>query len=107
MLDLTTRSLDKNEDSGFAASFAADASVAQLAVVVAPIPLKTLRAGQHAEIASLIGRAQDVARLAEMGLRRGTPVLVIRNGITCILQLEGNRLCIRLSSELVILVNPT
>ncbi len=71
----------------------------------APVPLRDLKAGQLATITSLHGSAQDVARLAEMGLRSGTDVVVIRNGITCIVQLEGCRLCIRLSADLQILVS--
>jgi Fe2+ transport system protein FeoA len=70
-----------------------------------PVPLRSLPAGQLATITSLHGSAHDVARLAEMGLRPGTDVVVIRNGITCIVQLDGSRLCIRLSSDLQILVS--
>ncbi len=71
-----------------------------------PVPLRTLRCGQRASVVSLNGSAHEVARLSEMGLRRGVEVTVLRNGITCILQLEGHRLCIRLPKELIILVIP-
>ena len=71
-----------------------------------PVPLRTLRSGQRAVVVSLNGSAHEVARLSEMGLRRGVQLTVLRNGITCILQLEGHRLCIRLSKELVVLVIP-
>ena len=70
------------------------------------IPLQRLRVGQRGCITALTGRVHDVARLAEMGLRRGAEVTVLRNGITCILQLDGNRLCIRLSKDLMIFVAP-
>ena len=71
------------------------------------IPLQDLVPGQPANIASLDGQPRDVARLAEMGLQRGTAVSVIRGGKTCILQLlGGNRMCVRASNELKILVTP-
>ena len=71
------------------------------------IPLQRLRPGQLAKVAGLHGSNHDVARLAEMGLRKGTIVSVTRGGITSIVQLlNGSRLCVRTSSELVILVTP-
>lgn len=73
---------------------------------LARIPLQKLRAGQPADISCVTGNPQDVARLAEMGLRCGTRVSVVRGGNTCILQLEGHRMCVRPSKELMILVTP-
>ncbi len=74
--------------------------------ILTDIPLQKLRAGQPANISCVTGSPQDVARLAEMGLRCGTRVSVLRGGNTCILQLEGHRMCVRPSKELVILVKP-
>lgn len=71
------------------------------------IPLQQLNPGQLAKVAGLYGTNHDVARLAEMGLRQGTVVSVTRGGITSIVQLlNGSRLCVRTSNELVILVTP-
>ena len=71
------------------------------------IPLQRLSRGQTARVAGLHGTNHDVARLAEMGLRKGTIVSVTRGGITSIVQLlNGSRLCVRTSSELFILVTP-
>jgi Fe2+ transport system protein FeoA len=73
---------------------------------LARIPLQKLRAGQPANISCVTGNPQDVARFAEMGLRCGTRVCVVRGGNTCILQVEGHRMCVRPSKELAILVTP-
>lgn len=70
------------------------------------IPLQELRSGQPANISCVSGNPQDVARLAEMGLRCGTQVCAVRGGNTCILQIEGHRMCVRTSKDLAILVTP-
>ena len=70
------------------------------------IPLQKLPTGQIAEIACIKGNPQDVARLSEMGLRCGAQICAIRGGNTCILQLDGHRLCLRPSKELAIHVTP-
>ena len=71
------------------------------------ILLQSLRPGQLAEVVSLGGLPDEVARLAEMGLRTGIVVSVSRGGITCIVQLlNGSRLCVRPSRDLMIFVTP-
>jgi len=113
MLDSATATNHSPTQSSLADFAALDASAATFSAVSThstakkspPVPLRDLPAGQLATITSLHGNAHEVARLAEMGLRTGTDVVVIRNGITCIVQLDGCRLCIRLSADLQILVS--
>ena len=71
------------------------------------IPLQELGSGQMARVAGLYGSHHAVARLAEMGLRKDSLVSVTRGGITSIVQLlNGSRLCVRTSHDLVIMVTP-
>jgi Fe2+ transport system protein FeoA len=69
--------------------------------------LQQLRPGQLARVIGFDGNHHEIARLTEMGLCQGEIVSVTRGGITCIVQLlNGSRLCIRPSRELMILVVP-
>ena len=68
------------------------------------IPLDQLSAGQTARIARLVGCAEHVRRLEEMGLRPGTTVHMVRRGRPCIVRAGGNRLCFRCSDLLGIMV---
>lgn len=70
------------------------------------VSLASLPAGQLATIVSLQGSPHEIARVAEMGLHRGVEVVVIRNGITAILQLNHSRICVRLSKDLTVLATP-
>jgi Fe2+ transport system protein FeoA len=72
-----------------------------------PVPIQQLAAGQPACVACLNGAPNDVARLAEMGIQRGTNLCVVRGGKTCILQIDGCRMCVRASDEMEILVTPS
>jgi len=59
------------------------------------IPLPLLQPGQCARIDQLMGRADDVQRLEELGMRVGTTVEMVQPGSPCIVSLGGNRLCFR------------
>jgi Fe2+ transport system protein FeoA len=59
------------------------------------IPLPLLPAGQRACIAQLMGRADEVHRLEELGLRVGTSVEMVQAGSPCIVSLGESRLCFR------------
>jgi Fe2+ transport system protein FeoA len=59
------------------------------------IPLPLLPAGQRAHVAQLLGRADDVHRLEELGLRIGSAVEMVQAGSPCIVSLGGTRLCFR------------
>ena len=76
-----------------------------MSVVTDEILLEHLCPGRFAEVIGLEGNSDEIARLAEMGLRQGTVVSVTRGGITSIVQLlNGSRLCIRTSRDLQIVV---
>lgn len=59
------------------------------------IPLPLLRTGQRARIDQLMGRADDVHRLEELGLRVGTAIEMVQPGTPCIVATSGGKLCFR------------
>ena len=78
-----------------------------MSIVTKEMLLQQLRPGQLAEVVGFEGSHHEIARVTGMGLRKGDIVSVSRGGITCIvLLLNGSRLCIRPSRELMILVSP-
>jgi Fe2+ transport system protein FeoA len=52
----------------------------------------------------VVGEAGDVHRLAELGLRSGTPVEMVQPGNPCIIRVGGSKLCFRESDLLSVLV---
>ena len=59
------------------------------------MPLHFLAAGQKARIGQVLGGPEEVHRLEEMGVRQGAAIEVLQPGNTCIIRLEGQRLCFR------------
>lgn len=70
------------------------------------IPLSALRPGDVAEICQIIGQADQVRRLQELGLRDGARLEMVRSGSPCIVRLGGSRLCLRDVRSLRVLVTP-
>lgn len=70
------------------------------------LPLGFLERGQIAEIGELVGRADQVQRLRELGLRGGLAVEMVQPGSPCIVLVDGRRLCFRDSEVVSILVRP-
>jgi Fe2+ transport system protein FeoA len=70
------------------------------------VPLGRLCPGQSAVVRRIVGRAEDVHRLEEFGLCRGTPIEMFRQGNPCILRLAGGKVCLRADRSLEILVAP-
>jgi ferrous iron transport protein A len=68
------------------------------------MPLSVLRCGQTAEVGQLLGPAEQVRRLEELGLRAGVQLEMIRSGAPCIVRIEGSRLCFRNDESLRVLV---
>ena len=70
------------------------------------MPLDMLRAGEWAEVEEVSGQPCWVDRLAEMGIRQGSRVQVVRPGVTCLLNVSGCKLCLRGGECSQILVRP-
>ncbi len=66
-------------------------------------PLECLRPGEWAEVCDIAGEPGWVGRLAELGLRVGTRVQMLRDGSPCLLRIGGGRLSLR-SDVLQVLV---
>jgi len=71
------------------------------------IPLNRLAAGESAYVRHLVGQADHVHRLEELGLRGGTRIQMFRPGIPCIVRLAGNKICLRSDHLINILVEPS
>lgn len=59
------------------------------------VPLDCLQTGETGRIADIEGCAETVTRLAEIGLRNGALVRMVRTGSPCILALDNQRLSFR------------
>ena len=70
------------------------------------LPLELLRPGQWADVAEVIGEADWVSRLAELGLRTGSRLRLLQAGWPCLLQVSGCRLSFRGEQGTQILVRP-
>jgi Fe2+ transport system protein FeoA len=70
------------------------------------LPLDYLQPGEWADVAEVHGEAGWVGRLAELGVRIGSRLQVLRGGYPCLLQVGGSRLSLRAQEVLHILVRP-
>ncbi len=68
------------------------------------VPLDELLAGQSALVHRVTGPTDDVRRLEEFGIRCGTQLEVFSRGNPCILRMAGNKVCLRTSEQLRVLV---
>ena len=71
-----------------------------------PLPLETLRPGEWAEVSDVSGEPAWVARLAELGLRLGARLQVLRGGSPCLFHVAGSRLSLRGGADVHVLVRP-
>ncbi len=74
--------------------------------MIAAIRIQDLKAGDLAEVISLIGSEHVLSRLASLGLRGGARVRMLRSGATCILELDESQICLRTGTDTQILVQP-
>lgn len=58
-------------------------------------PLEMLRRGEWADVAEVSGDPSWVGRMAELGIRSGSRVQMIQDGIPCMLNVNGCKLCLR------------
>jgi ferrous iron transport protein A len=68
------------------------------------LPLQLLPSGQRARIDQLLGRADDVHRLHELGMRVGSQIEMLQAGSPCIVKLDGARLAYRNDESCSVLV---
>lgn len=59
------------------------------------VPLAQLRPGECGRVLDLPGNSADALRFAEMGLREGVSVRMIRSGQPCLVALGDQRLSFR------------
>jgi len=67
-------------------------------------PLQLLPAGGVARICEMVGDADQIHRLEELGLRRGVVIEMVSSGSPCIIRVDDCRLCFRPSDLLGVLV---
>jgi ferrous iron transport protein A len=70
------------------------------------LPLELLRSGECADVAEVTGEPCWVGRLAELGVRAGSRLRVLRPGSPCLLQVGGSRLSLRIDLNAQVLVRP-
>lgn len=70
------------------------------------LPLELLRPGEWADVAEVTGEPTWVGRMAELGLRAGSRLQLLRGGSTCLLRIGGSRLSLRADGAMRILVRP-
>ena len=69
------------------------------------LPLESLRPGEWAEVCDVCAEPAVVGRMAELGLRAGCRVQVLRAGSPCLVQVGGGRLSLR-GEQGMVLVRP-
>jgi ferrous iron transport protein A len=70
------------------------------------LPLDLLSSGEWADVAEVSGEANWVCRMAELGVRAGCRLCMLRPGSPCLLQVGGCRLSLRGDGTMQILVRP-
>ncbi len=68
------------------------------------VPLSRMATGQRAVLSEVVGRADQVQRLKELGFRTGVGLEMVRSGSPCIVRLQGHTMCIRGNDLLNVLV---
>lgn len=70
------------------------------------VPVEYLNPGEWADVAEVHGEPSWVCRMAELGVRTGCRLQVLRPGTPCLLNLDGCRLCLRMEDAMQVLVRP-
>lgn len=68
------------------------------------VPINLLSSGEIASVGHVLGQAEQVHRLEELGLRGGACIEMVQPGSPCIIRLAGQKLCIRADELLSVLV---
>lgn len=59
------------------------------------ISVHELAVGQRAQITHLVGPAESLVRLGEIGFHAGVPITMVRTGPACVVRLGASKVCIR------------
>ena len=70
------------------------------------LPLELLAPGDYAVVEDVQGEPHWIGRMAELGIRNGCELQVVRPGRPCVLQISGCRLCVRGDDGCRIFVRP-
>ena len=70
------------------------------------LPLECLRPGEWAEVFDVSGEPSWVGRLAELGIRVGARLQMLRDGSPCLVLVGDGRLSLRGEAALQVLVCP-
>jgi Fe2+ transport system protein FeoA len=70
------------------------------------LPLELVPSGEWADVEQVSGTPTWVTRLAEMGVRCGSRLRVLRQGMPCLLEVGNARLSVRTDPGTLILVRP-
>jgi ferrous iron transport protein A len=70
------------------------------------LPLELLRRGEWGEVAEVHGEPGWVGRMAELGFRAGSRVLVLQSGSPCLVRIGETRLSLRGDDAMQIVVRP-
>ena len=70
------------------------------------MPIEHLHPGQIAEVNDIVGPVEQVRRLAEIGLKRGARLELLRGGSPCIVRIDGAVFCYRDDASVRVLVAP-
>ena len=70
------------------------------------LPLEMLAPGDWADVSEVTGQPAWVCRMAELGIRPGCRIQILRGGSPCLLLVGGSRLSVRGDQAMQILVRP-
>lgn len=71
-----------------------------------PVPVELLSPESEGVVVELAGEAPNIHRLEEMGIRCGCRIRMLCPGETCLLAIEGKKMCLRLGGLADIYVCP-
>ena len=70
------------------------------------VPLDVMSAGTLGHVEEVAGAPDWVGRMAELGIRSGTRIYIVRQGSPCLVDVGGSRLSVRFDAASFILVRP-
>jgi Fe2+ transport system protein FeoA len=71
-----------------------------------PVPVEYLSPECEGIVVELAGEEPNIHRLEEMGIRCGCRIRMLCPGETCLLAIEGKKMCLRLGGSAEIFVCP-